>query len=75
MVSVRDRIVIDRRVTGGKAVIRGTRISVDFILELLANGWSIDDIVREYPALSREDVLAALKYVARALRNEVIIRT
>jgi len=75
LVSVRDRIVIDRRVTGGKAVIRGTRISVDFILELLANGWSIDDIVREYPALSREDVLAALKYVARALRNEVIIRT
>jgi len=75
LVSVRDRIVIDRRVTGGKAVIRGTRISVDFILELLANGWSIDDIVREYPALSREDVLAALKYVARVLRNEVIIRT
>ena len=75
MVSVRDRIVIDRRVMGGKVVVRGTRISVDFILELLANGWSIDDIVREYPALSREDVLAALKYVARALRNEVIIRT
>ena len=75
MVSVRDRIVIDRRVMGGKVVVRGTRISVDFILELLANGWSINDIVREYPALSREDVLAALKYAARVLRNEVIIRT
>ncbi|OYT55414.1 MAG: antitoxin [Desulfurococcales archaeon ex4484_217_2] len=74
MVSVRDRIVVDRRVMGGKAVVRGTRISVDFILELLANGWSVDDIVREYPALSREDVLAALKYAAKVLRNEVVIR-
>jgi len=74
LVSVRDRIVVDRRVMGGKAVVRGTRISVDFILELLANGWSVDDIVREYPALSREDVLAALKYAAKVLRNEVVIR-
>jgi len=74
LVSVGGRIVVDRRVMGGKAVVRGTRISVDFILELLANGWSIDDIVREYPVLSKEDVLAALKYAAKVLRNEVIIR-
>ncbi len=50
---------------GGKPVIKGTRIPVYFILELLSNGWSIDDILREYPYLSREDILAAIKYAAR----------
>ena len=69
-----DRIVVDPRVLGGKPVIRGTRIPVYFILELLANGWSVDDILREYPHLTREDVLAAIRYAAKVLREEVIVR-
>ena len=70
----KDRVVVDPRVLGGKPVIRGTRIPVYFILELLANGWSVDDILREYPHLTREDVLAAIRYAARVLREEVIVR-
>ncbi len=75
MTKVKDRIVIDPRIMGGKPIIKGTRIPVYFILELLSNGWSIDDILREYPQLSREDVLAAIKYAARVLREEVIVKT
>ncbi len=45
-----------------------------FILEPLSNGWSIKDIRREYPNLTREDVLAAIEYAAKALRDEVIVK-
>lgn len=72
MVKVEDRIVIDPRIMGGKPVIKVTRIPVYFILELLSNGWSIDDILKEYPHLTREDVLAALKYAAMVLREEMV---
>jgi len=69
-----DRIVVNPKVMGGKPIIKGTRIPVYFILELLSNGWSIDDILREYPHLSREDVLAAIKYAAKVLREKVIVK-
>lgn len=68
------RIVIDPKIMGGKPVIRGTRIPVYFILELIANGWAIDDIVREYPHLTREDVVAAIKYAAGVLREEIVVK-
>jgi len=71
LVRVENRIVIDPQVMGGKPVIKGTRIPVYFILELLSNGWSVDDILREYPHLTREDVLVALKYAARILKGEL----
>jgi len=74
LTEIRDRIVIDPRIMGGKPIIKGTRIPVYFILELLSNGWSIDDILREYPHLTREDVLAAIKYVAKVLREEIIVK-
>ena len=54
------RIEVNPRILAGKPVIKGTRISVYFILELLSNGWTIDGILNEYPHLTREDVLAAL---------------
>lgn len=74
LTEIRDRIVVDPRIMGGKPVIKGTRIPVYFILELLSNGWSIDDILREYPHLTREDVLAAIKYAAKVLREEIIVK-
>lgn len=67
-----ERIVVDPRIMGGKPVIRGTRIPVYLILELIANGWTIDDILKEYPHLTREDVLATVRYAARVLREEVV---
>ncbi len=74
MTQVGKRIIIDPRIMGGKPVIKGTRIPVYFILELLSNGWAIDDILKEYPHLSREDVLAAIRYAARVLRDEVVVK-
>ncbi|MEB3774455.1 MAG: DUF433 domain-containing protein [Desulfurococcales archaeon] len=74
MTGAGERIVVDPKIMGGKPVIKGTRIPVYFILELIANGWSIDDILKEYPHLTREDVLAAVRYAARVLREEVVVK-
>ncbi|MGH7802814.1 MAG: DUF433 domain-containing protein [Candidatus Binatia bacterium] len=59
-----DRIKIDPAVCEGKPTIRGMRITVDFVLKLLGDGYNADDIVREYPELEREDVYQAAKYGA-----------
>lgn len=59
-----DRIVTDPGVVHGKPAIRGTRIPVQVILELLAAGESVDDLLREYDELVRDDILAALEYGA-----------
>jgi uncharacterized protein (DUF433 family) len=74
MANVEERIAINPKIMGGKPVIKGTRIPVYFILELIANGWTIDDILREYPHLSREDVLAAVRYAAKVLREEIVVK-
>ena len=66
------RIVIDPKVMAGKPVIRGTRITVDLILELLAAGMTPQEIARDYD-ISVEDVRAALLYAARVLEREEII--
>ena len=67
-----DRIVIDRAILGEKSIIRGTRISVEFILELLGNNWSHEKIIENYPQLENEDVLAALSYASHLLKTEHI---
>ena len=67
-----ERIIIDKKILAGKPVIRGTRISVEFILELMASGMTVADILKEYSQLTREDVLAALAYASNVLRNEEI---
>jgi uncharacterized protein (DUF433 family) len=67
------RIVSDPAVLGGKPCIKGTRISVEFILELLASGASRDEIVQAYPHLMAEDVEEALRYAAHFLDNEVLV--
>jgi Uncharacterized conserved protein, COG2442 len=66
----RERITVDPKVLSGKPIIKGTRIAVDFILELLANSWTVEDILKSYPQLKREDVAAALKYAAEILKEE-----
>ncbi|RLE99469.1 MAG: DUF433 domain-containing protein [Thermoprotei archaeon] len=66
----RSRIIVDPKVLVGKPIIKGTRIAVEFILELLANDWTVEDILRNYPQLKREDVLAALKYATEVLKEE-----
>ena len=63
------RITADPQILVGKPVIRGTRLSVAFILECLA-GMSVDELLRDYPALSWDDVEAALRYAAKVLHQE-----
>ena len=67
-----ERIVVDPKVLVGKPLIRGTRLSVEFILDLLANDWTIEKILSEYPQLAREDVMAVLKYAAEMAKEEKV---
>lgn len=55
-----ERIVVDPKILAGKPVIRGTRLAVEFILELMAAGQSEDDVLSNYPGLRREDILACI---------------
>jgi uncharacterized protein (DUF433 family) len=70
MDEVSDRITIDREVPGGKLIIKGTRIPVFLIIELLGNSISEEEILSEYPTLKKADVKAALLYVAKHLEKE-----
>lgn len=67
-----DVVVSDPAVMMGKPVVSGTRITVELILEKLAAGESVEQVVDEHPRLDREAVLAALAFPARALRADVI---
>ena len=66
----RSRITVDPEILAGKPVVKGTRIAVEHIVELLANGWTIEEVLENHPQLKREDVLAALKYAAEVLKEE-----
>jgi uncharacterized protein (DUF433 family) len=68
-----ERIVVDPRILGGKPVIKGTRIAVSLILDLLASGMTPKDIATEYPHLTEQDVLAATRYAASLLEKEHFI--
>ncbi|RLI84433.1 MAG: hypothetical protein DRO98_08570 [Archaeoglobales archaeon] len=67
------RIIVDPRIMVGKPIIKGTRIPVDAIIRRLAEGLSIDEILEEYPMLTREDIKAALRYAADVLSGEEVI--
>ena len=67
-----DLIVIDPAVMMGKPVVRGTRITVEAILERLAAGESEEQLVASYPRLTREAIRAALSYAAQTMRADVV---
>jgi uncharacterized protein (DUF433 family) len=68
-----NQIVSNPEILHGKPCIRGTRISVEFILELMASGATRDDILRGYPHLTAEGVEEAIRYASQFLANEVVI--
>ena len=68
----RNRITIDPGTLAGKPIIKGTRIAVEFILELLANGWTDETIMENYPQLKKEDIQSALRYAADILKEEMV---
>lgn len=64
-----DRIVIDPQICNGRPVVKGTRITVQTVMEFLAAGDSVDDVLEEYPSLTREDVLACMDWASRLMGN------
>ena len=64
------RIIVDPGILVGKPVIKGTRLAVEFIIDLLANGWTEAEILRNYPVLTREDIQSCLAYASRLLHEE-----
>lgn len=68
-----ERIILDAKILGGKPIVKGTRIPVYLILELLASGMSEEDVIKEYPLLKREDIKASLAYASKIVREEEII--
>ena len=67
-----ERITLDPTILAGKPVLRGTRLSVEFIIGLLADGWSDTDILANYPGMTREDITACLAYARDILRSESV---
>jgi len=65
-----DHINVDPGVLTGKPVIRGTRLAVEFLIELLAEQWTHEQILKNYPQLTEEDIQAALHYAAEVLKQE-----
>ena len=69
-----DRILIDPAICNGRPVIAGTRIAVQTVLEFLGAGDEIADVLEEYPSLTREDVLACLRYSSRLMSNHFTLQ-
>jgi len=65
-----DRIVLDPQILVGKPTVRGTRLSVQFVVDLLAQGWTEQELVDGYPGLKGEDVRACLHYASAVLLDE-----
>ena len=57
-----NRITTDPKILVGKPIIRGTRLSVEFIIELFAGGWSEEEVLRNYPGIAKEDIVACFEY-------------
>lgn len=68
-----DRIISDSTILGGKPIIKGTRISVEMILEWMASGANRDDIIARHPHLTAEDIEQALAFAASSFRNDVVL--
>ncbi len=67
-----ERIILDPKVLSGKPVVRGTRMSVEFVVNLLANGWSERQIQDSYPNLTTTDIRACLAYATAILQAEKV---
>ena len=67
--------MIDPRILVGKPVVKGTRIAVEFVIDLLARGWAIEQVLQEYDHLTEADIRACLAYATEALKNEKVYIT
>jgi uncharacterized protein (DUF433 family) len=72
MVEWQERITIDPEILVGKPVVRGTRLAVEFIIDLLAQGWPESEILRSYPGLTAQDIQACFAYASATLKAEKV---
>lgn len=70
-----DHITIDPAVVLGKPVVKGTRMTVEYVIDLLARGWSAEQVLQEHPQLTAEDVQACLAYASEILKGEKVYVT
>lgn len=68
----KEHIIIDPKILVGKPVVKGTRLAVEFIIDLLAQGWTEVDILQNYPGITREDIQACLSYASESLKSEKV---
>lgn len=68
----KERIIIDPAILTGKPVVKGTRLAVEFIVDLLAQGWTESEILQSYPGLTQEDIKACLLYASAILHAEKV---
>ena len=69
----KDCIVIDQTILTGKPIIKGTRLAVEFIIDLLAHGWSETEILENYPGIVVEDIRACLAYQQKIKKNAHLV--
>jgi uncharacterized protein (DUF433 family) len=67
-----ERIIVNPKIMGGKPIVKGTRIAVEHLLKLLAQGMSFADILKDYPHLTKDDITAVLLYAAKVAGEEEI---
>lgn len=65
------RITANPKILGGKPIIKGSRISVEFILELLASDVNEDEIIEDYPHITKDDIHACLRFAADSFKNDI----
>lgn len=68
----KEYIVSDKDIFDGRPIIKGTRLSVEFILERLADGWSEDEVLQNYPRLSKESLQAIFSFVSDCMKDNII---
>jgi len=66
------RIVIDPEILCGKPVVKGTRLAVEFVVDLLAQGWTAADVLKNYPGVTQDGILACLAYASAVLHAEKV---
>ena len=67
-----ERIELDPTILAGKPIVKRTRLAVEFVVDLLAQGWTEDSILRNYPGLTSDDIKACLQYASAALHDEKV---
>lgn len=68
-----EHITTDSQILLGKPIIKGTRISIEFILERLATGWSVEELLSNYPRLTRDDLMAVYAYAYDCMKDGLLV--